>query len=63
MKTQYLVAGFVAAALFALTPDASAHGGVGHGGGNWAKVAVTGLAMAAATGLAKVAVTGRQRWR
>ena len=36
MKTQYLVVGFVAAALFASTPDASAHGGSGHGGGNWA---------------------------
>ena len=36
MKMQFLVAGLVAAALFASTPDAAAHGGWASHGGNWA---------------------------
>ena len=61
MKMQFLLAGIVAAGLFASVPDAVAHGGSGGGGGSWggaATVVVPGAAMVVAPGAATVVVPG-----
>ena len=61
MKTQFLLAGIVAAGLFASVPGAVAHGGSGGGGGSWggaATVVVPGAATVVVPGAAMVVVPG-----